>query len=732
MNSAIDKKLLRELALSDYEYSQICDKLGREPNELELGLFAALWSEHCGYKHTKHLIRQLPSRSERTLTASGAENAGAVDIGDGLAVVMKVESHNHPSAITPYEGAATGVGGVVRDIMAMGARPIALLNSLRFGDPRNDQQRYLLNGVISGIADYGNCIGVPDVGGEIVFDDVYAGNPLVNAMCVGIVKIDELVSARAEAGNLLVLVGSDTGKDGIHGASTLASRTFGSDTGSSRSAVQVGNPFLEKTLIESCLEAIKLKDLVGIQDCGAAGLTSAAIEMAGNSNLGLDLNVATVPTREANMTPYEIMLSESQERMLLAVTPGGFDELSEIFMKWDLQATVIGKFNKSELVNIYDGEARVASAPVKALTSPPEYLFESPRKPEPPILAAKFSKEPPPLEQVLTTMLGSLNICSRRAIYQQFDQHVQTRTVIEPGGDAALLKLHEGTRGLALSIDCNGRQVAQDPFVGTQMAVAEACRNLVVSGATPIALTNGLNFGDPQKEEVQYQLINAIKGMSQASEALRVPIISGNASMFNEASEQAIYPTPIIGALGLLENISKYVTMGFKRDGDVVVIIGSHSPWDKPASLIASQYERLYGRNTTGELSIDMELESSVQRVCLELIDNGILNSAHDCSDGGAAIALAECCIAGNIGVKVDTPLPDEVHAGLFGESPSRIVVSLDPTNISSLGLIVSAAGVPWNVVGTVGGKLIQFADLIALDVKRARDIWENGLDEFI
>jgi phosphoribosylformylglycinamidine synthase len=733
MRVPVTQETLDEIALSRAEYEAIVDRLGREPEPLELGLFGALWSEHCGYKHTKPLLRLLPGKSPRMLVAPGAENAGVIDIGDGLAIAMKIESHNHPSAVEPLQGAATGVGGIVRDIFAMGARPIAILDSLRFGRPEKDARiQHLLHGVVAGISWYGNCIGIPNIGGEVVFDDSYAGNPLVNAMCVGLIENARIMSATAKRpGDLLVLVGADTGRDGIHGASGLASRTF-EEQAEMRSAVQVGNPFLEKVLIEACLEAIDIPGVNGMQDCGAAGLTSAAIEMAKRSGMALRIDVDKVPRREQGMTPYEVMLSESQERMLLAVEPHAVPQVEALFEKWDLDATVIGVFNAGSEVAIFDGGKRVTSTPIEPLTEAPEYTFTAP-KPQwlTELQGRDVSKLPLPQTspaETLLKMLASPNIASKRPVYRQYDCHVQTNTVVEPGGDAAVLRLKGTSRGIAVATDCNGRLCYLDPRVGTQIAVAEACRNLACVGAEPIALTDGLNFGDPETATVQFQLREAIEGMRDAAAAFGVPVVSGNASLYNESRGRAVYPTPIIGALGLLDDVSKRCTIDFKSDGDVIALLGSAEPWDGVEGLAGSEYAAALRGVTEGQPKLDIELEKGVQEVCRAAIRAGLLSSAHDCSEGGIAVAVAESAIAGQTGATLTAPLPGRWDAALFGETQSRIVVSLPEARFAQLQRLAADKKVPLARIGAAGGDSLNLGGA-SVSLSAAADAWEHGFE---
>ena len=727
----VSQEALDDVALSRAEYEAIVDRLGREPEFLELGLFGSLWSEHCGYKHTLPLLRLLPSASPRLLVTPGTENAGVIDLGDGLAIAMKVESHNHPSAVEPHEGAATGVGGIVRDIFAMGARPIALLNSLRFGPLDVPRNRFLLAGVVGGIADYGNCIGVPDVAGEIAFDPCYSGNPLINAMCVGLLDHARLMSATAHGpGDLLLLVGADTGRDGMHGASGLASRTF-ADQAEMRSAVQVGNPFLEKVLIEACLEAARLEAVTGMQDCGAAGLTSATIEMAERSGLGLRIHIDRVPRREEGMTPYEVMLSESQERMVLAVTPGREQEVQDLFRKWDLDATVIGEFEAGGNVTCVDEGRVLTSTPIALLTDPPQYEFDPP---PPgwlaPLQDADLSSVPLPdasPSETLLRLLAAPNIACKRSVYRQYDHQVQTNTVVTPGADAAVLRLKGTARGIALTIDGNGRYCYLDPFAGTAIAVAEACRNLACVGAEPLAVTDCLNFGDPETPDIQFQLRQSVLGMKEACETFNVPVVSGNASLYNEARGRAIYPTPTIGALGLLDDVERHATSEFKRDGDRIVLLGAAAVDGDPADLGGSEYLSVIHDRVEGRPRIDLRLELRVQNVCRSAVREGLLSSAHDCSDGGLAVAIAESAVRGSTGADITAGVTGRWDAALFGEGQSRIVVSLPPENLRALAKLADEAGVPWTELGATGGDRIRISSLADVSLDAATDAWRNG-----
>ena len=741
----VDQAALDEIALSREEYDLIVQRLGREPNALELGMFGALWSEHCGYKNSKPLLRLFPTHGSHVLVEVGKENAGVVNIGDGQAIVMKVESHNHPSAIEPYEGAATGVGGIVRDIFAMGARPIALLNSLRFGPPAEEHNRHLFGGVVGGISAYGNCLGIPNVGGEVVFDASYSGNPLVNAMCVGLVQADRLMSARASgAGNLLMLVGADTGRDGIHGASGLASRTF-EEQRELRAAVQVGNPFMEKLLLEACIELAQTDWAVGLQDLGAAGLTSAAVECAAKGGCGIEIDVLQVPRRAAGMTPYEVMLSESQERMLVIVKKGNEDKVRALFDKWDLTSAIIGQVIDEPVARIKEGDQIVAEAPVEVLTEAPQYRREGVEAAAMAELRAfDFSTMPaiPPLgmdwdwPDVLRVLVGSPNLASKRAVYRRYDHQVMTNTVVLPGSDAAVLRIKGTNKGIALATDGNGRYCYLDPYMGGAIAVAEAARNVVCAGGKPIALTDCLNFGNPERPEVYFQLEQVIRGMTEACEKLGVPVISGNVSLFNESAGQAIYPTPVVGMLGLLEDVSKHCTIAFKAEGDVVFILGSDLSDPKacpPEALSGSEYFAYLQDLVVGRPTIDLDLEVRVQQVCLEAIQRGWARSTHDCSDGGLAVALTESCIAGDIGLDAaDIPKQENFDSLLFGEQQSRIVISVAPEHAEELAALAAASDVPVTRLGVVGGQRLMLGDWIDESVPRLENSWEGSLERAV
>ena len=731
---SVSKETLDEIALTEQEYDSIVGKLDREPTQVELGMFGAMWSEHCGYKHSKLLLRTFPSESPRLLAAPGQENAGVIDIGDGLAVVVKVESHNHPSAVEPYQGAATGVGGIVRDILAMGARPVALLNSLRFGPLTSARTKYLFQGVVSGISGYGNCIGVPDVGGEIGFDASYSGNPLVNALCLGIVPIDGLVKSTAGTpGNLLVLVGSETGRDGIHGASGLASRTFEEDI-ELRPTVQVGNPFMEKVLIESCLEVARAGLIEGMQDLGAAGLTSSVVESTTKGGTGFNLDVSKVPRRESGMTAYEVMLSESQERMVLIVPPENLKPVQEIMGKWDIPCTVIGEVTPGGIDRIFDGETQVGVIPGLMLTHPPLYELSG-EKPRSIADLQAYDLDTVPLPnqtpgEVLLQMLASPNVASKEWVYRQYDHQVQTNTVLGPGqGDAALLWVKGTSRALALSTDGNGRMTYLDPYVGGAMAVAEACRNVSSTGATPLAITDCLNFGDPERSEVAYQMRECVRGMVDACHALEVPVVSGNVSLYNETRGEAVYPTPVVGAIGLIENMERRVGSAFQNEGDLVVLLGASRIDGDATALAGSEYLEAVHGLVAGQPALDLALEAGVQRACVRLIEEGVLRSAHDCAEGGLAVAVAESAVQGDLGFQATAKLEGRWDAALFGEAASRIIVSLDAKDLHQLEKACREEGVPYAPLGIVGGKEFTFSDLLGLPVEELEDAWRHGLE---
>lgn len=716
----------RDLGLTDKEYEKIVELLHREPNEVELGMFSVMWSEHCSYKHTKHLLRDLPTSGERVIQGPG-ENAGVVDIGDNLVIVFKMESHNHPSAIEPFQGAATGIGGIVRDIFAMGARPIALLDSLRFGDLKSAKVKYLFSGVVSGIAHYGNCIGVPTVAGEIYFDDCYTDNPIVNVMCVGIAKKDEIKFARAQfSGASVMLVGAMTGRDGIHGAS-FASENLSEKSQEKRPSVQVGDPFMEKLLIEACLEAIKIEGVLAVQDLGAAGLTSACSEIASRGNKGIEIDLAFVPQREKGMTPYEIVLSESQERMLLVVKPEYEDEVKQIFQRWDLYSQKIGVITDDGLFTVKMNGKIVAQVPTKALTE------------KVPVVEMSFEKwvnsgnadvpEPENLQETFLKLLSSENICSRRSVYERYDHRVGINTVVLPGSDAAVLRIKGSSKAIAVTTDCNGFYCFLDPYEGAKIAVAEAARNLVATGAMPVGITDCLNFASPDDPKVAYQLKRAVEGMAEAARFLRIPIVSGNVSLYNESKKRKIYPTPVIGMVGLIEDISYICDAAFKNEGDLVVLIGENF------SESACEYTKVIWGIDYGKVpSIDLEVEKRVQQVCLKAIREKIVSSAHDLSEGGLAVSLAESSILGNIGVICDLRANIRRDFVLFGEQQSRMIVTIKKENLPLLKKIAEDNNISICVIGRVAGKKfiisVNGEKVIDLNIDEIREVYYTSLEK--
>jgi phosphoribosylformylglycinamidine synthase II len=736
----IAKETLDEVAVSEKEYELIVQQLGREPNELELGMFGSLWSEHCGYKHSKPLLKLLPSRSKNVLVGPGEENAGVVDIGDGQAVVMKIESHNHPSAIAPYEGAATAAGGVIRDIFTMGARPIALLNSLRFGPLLESNNRYLFNGVVSGLAEYGNCLGIPNVGGEVLFADSYTGNPLVNGLCLGICEKGKLVKARASGeGNLLMVVGADTGRDGIHGASGLASRSFGGEP-ETKSVVPAGNPSLEKLLIEACLELAQTDWIVGMQDLGAAGLTSSTVECAAKGGGGVEIDVSKVSRREEGMTPYEVMLSESQERMLVIVKKDCEEEVKALLNRWKVHYDIIGRVTNTGLAVVKEGEKVVAKIPVNLLVSPPLYRQRS-KKPtwleEIQSLDASTIPDLKPRQcnSVLLRLLASPNITSRECIYSQFDSQAMGNTVAPPGGDAAVLRIKGIKQGMALTVDGNGRYCYADPFLGGVIVVAEAARNLVCSGAEPLAITDCLNFGNPEKADAYYQLKECIKGMARACKELRIPVISGNVSLYNESKGEAIYPTPVVGMLGIVKDVNRHCSMSFKKEGDMLFLLGGSSSLTSSSRLSnynglgASEYLELVHGLVRGKPGINLDMEKRVQRCCLEAINRGFIKSAHDCSEGGLLVTIAERCICGDIGFKGEGwKMKGRLDSAFFGEYQSRIVVSISDDSAIRLTKVARKWQVPLTLLGRVGGRRLVVEGYIDLPLAKVKGAWQDGL----
>ncbi len=727
-------KIALDHGLTKEEYKSIVELLNREPNVVEIGIFAAMWSEHCSYKSSKIHLKKLPTRGERVVQGPG-ENAGVVDIGDGICVVFKMESHNHPSFIEPFQGAATGVGGILRDIFTMGARPIALLDSLRFGNPKLPITRYLIEGVVSGISWYGNCIGIPTVGGETYFEECYNGNPLVNVFALGITRRNEIFKGQAKGiGNPVVYVGSKTGRDGIHGA-VMASETFTRETQEKRPAVQVGDPFTEKLLLEACLELFKTGIVVGIQDMGAAGLTSSSIEMAGRAGTGITLNIDRVPRRESGMTPYEVMLSESQERMLVVIQKGKEEVAERIFKKWGLDFAVIGEVTDSGRLRVVENGKTVADIPVDSITEKAP-VYKRPAK-QPSYLKKTRNLDlesipiPDNLNSTFLSLLSSPNISNKRWIYEQYDYMVRTNTVVAPGSDAAIIRIKGTNKAIAITSNCNSRYCYLDPYTGAAIAVAESARNLACSGAIPLAFTDCLNFGNPEKPEIMWQFEQSIDGMSEAAVKLNTPVVSGNVSFYNETEGKAIYPTPTVAMVGLIEDIGKLTTQWFKKEGDLVVLLG-----DTKEELGGSEYLKLVHGLVMGlPPSLDLDTELRLIRTLLEAITSGIINSAHDISEGGLAIALAESCFTPNgpIGVEIDfleNTLREDVV--LFGESQSRVLVSLDKKNLNSLERIALKYGIPLNVIGRVGGNRIFIKGLINTKVSEAYKAWIFGFEDIL
>jgi phosphoribosylformylglycinamidine synthase len=734
----IDDAVLDRHGLTGDEYARIVERLGREPNLTELGLFSVMWSEHCSYKSSRVHLKTLPTEGPRVLQGPG-ENAGAVDIGHGLAAVFKIESHNHPSFIEPYQGAATGVGGIIRDIFTMGARPIALMDSLRFGPLDDPRTRRILQGVVSGIAGYGNSIGIPTIGGEVMFDESYRGNPLVNVFCLGIAKHEALVRGRASGtGNPVYYVGAGTGRDGIHGA-TMASAEFDDRSAEKRPAVQVGDPFMEKLLLEACLEVMATDACVGVQDMGAAGLTCSTAETGARGGVGVEIDVAHVPQRETGMTPYEIMLSESQERMLLIVKRGREAEVERIFEKWDLHAVRIGEVTEDGLLRVREGGALVAEVPTLALTDEaPMY-----RRPvEPPAVLDQLRQIPrdelkplPRPNDALLTLLAAPDVASKQWIYRQYDHMVRTNTIVLNGLGAGVVRVKGTSAALAMSVDGNGRFCLLDPRQGARLAVAEAARNVACAGATPIGATNCLNFGNPERPEIMWQFAEAVAGIGEACRALGIPITGGNVSLYNETDGHAILPTPVIGVVGLLEDASAVLTRVFPDAGLDIVLFGENA-----GELGGSQYlKTVHGLIRGLAPAIELRAEAALQRLIVDLAGRRLLRSAHDCAEGGLAVTLAESCFdTGGIGASITVAhaasddLIDDAAATLFGESPSRVVAAVAPDHTEAVLAAALAAGVPAARVGRTGGHDIQIAVggqlLVDCPVAEAETCWRTSL----
>jgi phosphoribosylformylglycinamidine synthase subunit PurL len=733
----VTPQMVRDHGLNDEEYQKIIEILGREPNYTELGVFSVMWSEHCSYKNSIALLKTLPREGEALLTGAGEENAGAVDIGDNLAVVFKIESHNHPSALEPYQGAATGVGGILRDIFTMGARPIASLDSLRFGSPENPRVRYLVDGVVRGIGDYGNSFGVPTVAGETYFNDAYTGNPLINAMAVGISKVDKMVSAVIKGeGNPVMIVGSKTGRDGIHGA-TFASVELSEQSEAKRSAVQIGDPFTEKLLLEATLEIIDKDLIIGIQDMGAAGITCSCAEMSARGEAGVTIDIEKVPVREEKMTPYEILLSESQERMLVCVKKGREEDVRRVFEKWELDSTIIGESNGSGIFKVRRNGETVVEIPSYYLAlggGTPVYNRET-EKPEYIEQLSRLDLNEFPLDQDwnkdLLHLLASPNICDKSWVFDQYDSMVRTNTVIGPGSDAAVLRIRKTKKALAMTTDCNGRYCYLNPRQGAQQAVSEAARNIICSGGKPVAITNCLNFGNPYKPKIYYGFSEAVAGMGDACRMFETPVTGGNVSFYNEDPERAVFPTPTIGMLGVIEDTKHITRQWFKDDGDLIYLIG-----ETKEELGASEYIYSIFDKTNGPVpEIDLSFEKQVQSTTLEAIKKGYIKSAHDCSDGGLAVALAECCISNRenmIGASIKIDEDIRTDCLLFGETQSRIIVTTKKENGAKLVDLCVKNNIPVASIGIVGGDKFAINDLIDLPLSELSDAYYNSLPKIL
>ncbi len=747
--SEITPEVVARHGFTPSEYEEVKRHLGREPNLTELGVFSVMWSEHCSYKSSRAHLGKLPTEGPRVLQGPG-ENAGVVDLGDGLAVCFKMESHNHPSFIEPYQGAATGVGGIMRDVFTMGARPVANADALRFGDPSHPKTAILLEGVVAGIAGYGNCMGVATVAGEVAFHPSFDGNPLVNAFTAGILPSDKIFRGKAAGvGNPVMYIGAKTGRDGIHGA-TMASAEFDATTEEKRPTVQVGDPFMEKLLLEACLELFRTDAIVGIQDMGAAGLTSSSVEMAGRAGNGLDLYIDQVPRREEGMTPYEVLLSESQERMLLVAARGREEEVRRICEKWDLDVAVVGVVTGSGRWRILSGDTVVADLPVAPLTeSAPRY--ERPFSPHPALPALHAFDplqlpEPADLAAVLLTLVGDPTIASKEWVYRQYDHMVRLVGAVRPGGDAAVVRLAlsepaHARKGLAFSLGVNSRWCFLDPRLGAMHAVAECARNIACVGGEPLAITDCLNFGNPEKPEIMWQLVEAIEGLAEACRALGTPVVSGNVSLYNETEGKGILPTPMVGMVGLVEPVERSCGSAFRQAGDVVALVGAvlRERVGPAGEMGGSAYlSAVHGVEAGRPPALDLDREKAVQATVRRAVKEGVLSSAHDCSDGGLAVALAECCMmappppgggpTGWLGAALRVPFPARKDFVLFGESASRVVVSLPPSAMERLEAIAREEGAPLVVLGAVGGDRLEIQGALSVEVTALGEAWRAAL----
>ena len=723
--------LHRALGLTDDEHDKVVETLGREPTRAELAMYAAMWSEHCSYKSSKVHLRELPTEGPHILVGPG-EDAGVVDIGDGLACVFKMESHSHPSAIEPYQGAATGVGGIVRDILSMGARPVAILDPLRFGPLSDERNRWLMSGVVAGIGGYGNCVGIPTVGGEVKFAEAHTGNPTVNAMCVGFAPADRLIHAKSKEGSLLVLIGSRTGRDGIGGVSVLASRTLEEGSDDARPSVQIADPFAEKLLIEACLEMVESHLLVGLQDLGGAGITCAVSESASSGGVGAEIDLEKVPLRERGMEPFEILTSESQERMLAIVGPEDLNAVVAICEKWGLQSAVVGKATGDGNLRATRGNEVVAEVPARSLADEgPVYNREmSPPLEQDDLVADDPSGLPPTVseEEALLRLLGSPNIASKLWVYEQYDSMVQGNTLAGPYGDAALVRIEGTKRAVAVSTDGNGRYGHLDPYLGGAHAVAESARNVACAGARPLAITNCLNFGNPERPEVMWQFSETIRGMGEACRELGTPVTGGNVSFYNETGESAIWPTAVVGMLGLLDDYDKQVGIAFEPDREIY-LLGETFP-----ELGGSEYaEAILGTVSGRPPALDLAREAGLIAMLVDASASGLLASAHDCSDGGLGVALAESAMAGGCGFQVYLPDGDLApHLGLFSESASRAVVSVEPARAAELEALAAQHEVPFARLGETGGAVMRVDGLVEISVEQARSVYESAIPEIM
>ncbi|MBO1000359.1 phosphoribosylformylglycinamidine synthase subunit PurL [Bacillus sp. SD075] len=720
-------RLYATMGLSDDEFAMVEKILGRLPNYTETGLFSVMWSEHCSYKNSKPILRKFPITGDKVLQGPG-EGAGIVDIGDDQAVVFKIESHNHPSAIEPYQGAATGVGGIIRDVFSMGARPIAMLNSLRFGELDNDRVKYLFKEVVAGIAGYGNCIGIPTVGGEIQFDPSYEGNPLVNAMCVGLIDHKDIKKGQAHGvGNTVMYVGAKTGRDGIHGA-TFASEELSESSEEKRPAVQVGDPFMEKLLLEACLELIQNDALVGIQDMGAAGLTSSSAEMASKAGSGIKMNLDLVPQRETGMTAYEMMLSESQERMLIVVTKGREQEIVDLFTKYDLEAVAVGEVTDDKNLTLSHQGEIVAEVPVDALAEEAPIYHKPSAEPQYFRDFQSMAAEVPVIgdyKETLVSLLKQPTISSKEWVYDQYDYMVRTNTVVSPGSDAAVVRVRGTNKALAMTTDCNSRFIYLDPETGGKIAVAEAARNIICSGAEPLAITDCLNFGNPEKPEIFWQLEKAADGMSEACRSLSTPVIGGNVSLYNETNGEAIYPTPVVGMVGLVSDLQHITTQTFKNESDLIYVVGEAKAEFGGSELQKMLEGKIFGRAP----ELDLAVEQKRQQQILTAIQNGLVASAHDLSEGGLAVALAEALFgASKLGAKVN--ISGEPVSELFSETQSRFLLSINPENQAAFEALVEDA----ICIGTVtdDNKLvvetISDSKVLEAEVEDLQTAWKGAI----